>query len=142
MLKAIFTLDYEIHGNGDGCPFALMVEPTERMLRQFDAFGAKLTIMADVAEILKFRQFAKEQGTDDFHYAKIADQLRDAIRRGHDVQLHIHASYFNARRENGRWEQDWTEYNFAGLHAERVREVVAIGKEYLESLLRPVAPGY
>ena len=36
MLKSIFTLDYEIHGNGDGCPYALMVEPTERMLRQFD----------------------------------------------------------------------------------------------------------
>ena len=24
MLKAIFTLDYEIHGNGDGCPRARM----------------------------------------------------------------------------------------------------------------------
>ena len=25
MLKAIFTLDYEIHGNGEGDPYALMV---------------------------------------------------------------------------------------------------------------------
>ena len=33
MLKIIFTLDYEIHGNGDGCPHELMVEPTDRMLR-------------------------------------------------------------------------------------------------------------
>ena len=52
MLKPIFTLDYEIHGNGDGCPYALMVEPTDRLLRLFEGFGAKLTIMADVAEIL------------------------------------------------------------------------------------------
>ena len=88
MLKVIFTLDYEIHGNGDGCPYALMVEPTNRMMRQFEAYGAKLTIMADVAEILKFKEYKEEFGRDDYHYDAIAEQLRDAIRRGHDVQLH------------------------------------------------------
>ena len=56
MLSVIHTLDYEIHGNGDGCSHALMVEPTARLLDLFDQFGAKLTIMADVAEILKFRE--------------------------------------------------------------------------------------
>jgi hypothetical protein len=142
MLKSIFTLDYEIHGNGDGCPHALMVEPTERMLRQFDRYGAKLTILADVGEILKFKEYAKTHGQDDFYYAEIADQLRDAIRRGHDVQLHIHSSYFNARYEGGRWIQDWSEYNFAGLKPERLREVVHIGRNYLESLLQPINRNY
>jgi hypothetical protein len=142
MLKAVFTLDYEIHGNGQGCPHALMVETTDRMLRQFDAFGAKLTIMADVAEILKFKQYADEHGRDDYHYNKIADQLRRAIRGGHDVQLHIHASYFNAKHENGSWTQDWSEYDFAGLKPERLNEIVALGKNYLESLLHPVNPAY
>jgi hypothetical protein len=142
MLKAIFTLDYEIHGNGDGCSYELMVEPTRRMLDQFDRYGAKLTIMADVAEILKFKEYKEQFGRDDYHYDAIAQQLQDAIRRGHDVQLHLHASYFNARFEGGRWRQDWSEYNFAGLPLERINQVVRIGKEYLESLLRPVAPSY
>ncbi len=142
MLKAIFTLDYEIHGNGDGCPHALMVEPTRRMLDQFDRCGAKLTILADVAEILKFREYREQFGRDDYHYAAIADQLRDAIRRGHDVQLHLHASYFNARFTEGRWRQDWSEYNFAGLPPERLVEIVRIGKTYLETLLKPVDPAY
>ena len=39
MLKAIFTLDYEIHGNGDGSPYALMVEPTSRMMDLFERHG-------------------------------------------------------------------------------------------------------
>ncbi len=142
MLKSIFTLDYEIHGNGEGCPHALMVEPTERMMRQFERYGAKLTIMADIGEILKFREYAREQGRDDYHYEAIASQLKDAIRRGHDVQLHIHCSYFNARCEGGKWRQDWSEYNFAGLPLERQREVIRIGKEYLEGLLRPVDANY
>jgi hypothetical protein len=142
MLRVIFTLDYEIHGNGEGCPHELMVEPTRRMLDFFDRNGAKLTIMADVAEILKFREFKEQFGRDDYHYEAIAEQLREAVRRGHDVQLHLHASYFNARHENGRWHQDWSEYNFAGLPLERLNEIVRIGKQYLEDLLKPVDPQY
>ena len=142
MIKVLFTLDYEIHGNGDGCPYALMVEPTNRLLRQLEAFGARLTIMADVAEILKFKEHSEKQGQDDCHYAKIAHQLQDAVRRGHDVQLHLHASYFNAQFKNQRWEQDWSEYNFAGLPLARLNEVVRTAKRYLEGLLRPVKADY
>jgi len=66
MLKIIFTSDHEIHGNGAGSPYGLMVEPTYRMLEQFEPFGAKLTIMADVAEILKFREYYQTTGQDIF----------------------------------------------------------------------------
>jgi hypothetical protein len=142
LLQLIFTLDYELHGNGDGCPHELMVEPTRRMLDQFDRFGAKLTILADVAEILKFKEHAEATGRDDFHYRAIAAQLEDAVRRGHDVQLHIHSSWFNARHEGGRWRQDWSEYDFAKLPIERMEGYVRAGKEYLESLLRPIDPAY
>ena len=142
MLHVLFTSDHEIHGNGDGCPHELMVEPTNRMLDQFERHGAKLTIMADVAEILKFKEYQEQTGRDDFHYAAIAAQLQDAVRRGHDVQLHLHASYFNARQEQGRWLQDWSEYNFAGLPPARLDEVIGLGKRYLEELLQPVSPAY
>jgi hypothetical protein len=142
MLSAIFTLDYEIHGNGDGSPWDLMVEPTARMMGLFESYGAKLTIMADVAEILKFKEYKEQVGRDDYFYEAIADQLRDAVRRGHDVQLHLHASYFNARHEKGRWKQDWSEYDFARLPLCRLKEIVRLGKLYLETLLKPVTPGY
>lgn len=142
MLKVIFTLDYEIHGNGDGCPESLMVEPTRRLLALLDRYGAKLTIMADVAEILKFREYREQFGRDDYHYAAIANQLRKAVEGGHDVQLHLHSSYFNAQFKDGHWEQDWSEYNFASLPPERMDWMVRAGKTHLEELLRPVNPGY
>ena len=142
MLKTVFTLDYEIHGNGDGCPYELMVEPTQRLLDQFNHYGGKLTIMADVAEILKFKEYKEQFGRDDYYYDAIAGQLRDAIRCGHDVQLHMHASYFNARHEKGRWLQDWSEYNFATLRPERMLQLLAQGKQFLEDLLRPVNSSY
>jgi hypothetical protein len=142
MLNVIFTIDYEIHGNGDGCPHALMVEPTARLLDLFEKHGAKLTIMADVAEILAFREYKNQFGRDDYHYEAIVAQLKDAIRRGHDVQLHLHCSYFNSRFKGGKWIQDWSEYNFAGLSERRLNEVIRIGKEYLEEQLRSIDSSY
>jgi hypothetical protein len=142
MLRVIFTLDYEIHGNGDGSPRTLMVEPTDRLLRLFEQYGARLTIMADVAEILKFKEYREAVGRDDYCYDRILDQLRSALSRGHDVQLHIHSSFFRAHHNQGRWCQDWSEYNFAGLPYDRMVWMVRTGKGFLETLLRPVDQAY
>ena len=139
---SIFTLDYEIHGNGDGDPMELMVEPTARMLKQFDKYGAKLTIMADVGEILKFKEFYEETGRDEFHYLAICDQLKEAMATGHDVQLHIHSSYFKSKYENGHWIQNWSEYSMAELGYDRLVEIIAESKTFLVDLLRPVNPNY
>ncbi len=142
MLNIIFTLDYEIHGNGDGCSRALMVEPTDRLLRLFDEYGAKLTIMADVAEILKFREYKEKVGRDDYYYDAIANQLRSVLSGGHDVQLHLHSSYFRAHHNQGRWHQDWSEYNFADLPYDQMFLMVKTGKEFLENLLQPIDRTY
>jgi hypothetical protein len=142
VLEIILTLDYEVHGNGDGSPRALMLEPTARMLRQFDDHGAKLTVMADIGEILRFRRHARETGSDDFAYHAIADQLRTVVATGHDVQLHVHPAYFNAELVDDRWRLDYSEYDLAGLDFERIDAIVRTGKTYLEKLLRPVDASY
>jgi peptidoglycan/xylan/chitin deacetylase (PgdA/CDA1 family) len=142
MLKVIFTLDYEIHGNGEGSPRKLMIEPTQRILRLFDKYGAKLTIMADTAEILKFKEYAEQHKMDDYNYGGIVSQLRDAVVRGHDAQLHIHASYVNAVHDGRHWVQCWEDYDFANLSLDRMTGMIRQGKEFLESILRPVNSGY
>src|SRR5438128_11445642 len=95
--RVIFTLDYEIHGNGHGSPRKLMVEPTERMLALFDRYGARLTVMADVAEILRFERHVEETARDLSDYQAIRNQLRKAVRIGHDVQLYLQSSYYGSR---------------------------------------------
>lgn len=142
MLQVIFTLDYEVHGNGEGCPYELMVEPTERLLNLFAQYGAKLTIMADTAEILKFREFASTSKNDKYFFHAIVSQLQNALRQGHDVQLHIHGSWLNARHNGRQWAQDWSEYNLAALSRERLQQAVSSGKEFLETNLRAASPEY
>lgn len=141
-MKLYFTLDYEIHGNGDGNPYQLLVEPTYRLMDMLEQYGQRVTIMADVAEILCFRRYWETTGIDDFHVAEIELQLCEALRRGHDVQLHIHSSYFNAQWNGARFDQCIEEYNMAALPYERVRDMVGQCLHYLENLLRPIKSDY
>lgn len=138
----IFTLDYEIHGNGEGNPMELMVEPTYRLMSLLEKYNQRVTIMADVAEILCFKRYAEETGRDDYHVVEIEAQLCDAIKRGHDVQLHMHSSYFKAVHKNGAFDQCIEEYNMAALPIERIDEMVGQCVEYLETLLKPIKKDY
>jgi hypothetical protein len=144
MYKVLFTSDYEIHGSGMGSPDELIVEPTTRMLDQLDRFGGKLTIMADIGEILKFKEYAERTGIDRFHWHGIESQLQRAVRTGHDVQLHIHSSYFNASWDDDKryWKQDYAEYDLASLPYERVREMIRQGKRLLEDTCRGAKQDY
>ncbi len=137
-----FTLDYEIHGNGDGNPKNLMVEPTDRLMNLLERYGQKLIIMADVAEILAFKRYFSSTGYDLFCVSDIEHQLQDAIRRGHDVQLHIHSSWFNANWNGRRWDQCIEEYNLASLPIERIDEMVNQCISYLRELLTPIKSDY
>ena len=141
-LNLIFTLDYEIYGNGDGSPYELMIEPTYRLMRLLEKYNAKLVILADIGELLKFREYLEMTGNDHFFYHAIVDQLQTAIRNGHDVQLHIHSSYFNSKYMEGKWSQDWAEYNMAALSFYRIDEMIKTGKDFLESMLKPIKSTY
>jgi len=141
MYKILFTLDYEIHGNGDGSPMELMVAPTWKLIKQLEKYDAKLTIMADVAEIIKFVEYKEEYGVDKFYSNEINEQLKYAVANGHDVQLHIHSSYLKSKNNSG-WEQNWEEYNLAALPYKRINEIVFQCKTYLEELLTPINNNY
>jgi hypothetical protein len=144
MYKVIFTSDYEIHGSGMGSPKELVVDPTSRMLDQLDHYGAKLTIMADVGEILKFKEYAETTGDDRFYWGAIARQLQRAVHTGHDVQLHVHSSYFNATWDEAKacWRQDYSEYDLARVPYERLRAMIRAGKDLLETTCRAAKPDY
>lgn len=142
MLNLIFTLDYEIHGNGDGSPLRLMVEPTRRLLKIMDQYGAKLTIFADMAEIIKFKEYYENTQIDKFFYLEIKEQLQEAVLKGHDVQLHIHSSYFNSHYDGKKWVQNWEEYNFSNLEYSKIEQRIYTCKKHLEMMIRERVPEY
>jgi len=142
MLIVLITSEYELFANGRGSAQHHLIGPTARMLRLLDRYGARLTIHAEPAEIMRFRDYRDANGRDDYGFEAITVQLCQALTGGHDVQLHLHASYFEATHQEGYWRQDYEAPHLALLPDERQVELVARAKTFLEDLLRPAVPDY
>ncbi len=136
------TLDYEtwqpvppgrrISWNDD------VLDPTRRLLDVCDESGARLTIMAEVGEYLWLREHDAPVAT------AMEEQWRDALRRGHDVQLHLHVSWLpelGARIEAGIWSGPQDYLRAADYEGDLVA-LIGRCKRALEQALEPVDPGY
>ena len=51
MIECVFTLDYEIFGNGTGSLQELMYEPTKALTALFDQHHARFVLFVEVAEL-------------------------------------------------------------------------------------------
>lgn len=138
MIRLVLTLDYELFGTGAGDVTRHMLEPTSHLLRIADDHGVPITVMAEVAEVLAWRR----EPSWRWAVEAVEGQLVDAVRRGHDVQLHLHPAWFRARHEHGRWVLDFDEYALPGLPVEQIRRYVAEGAGYLNELGRRADPLY
>ena len=145
----ILTLDYELYGDGSGDIYKHIVEPTERILSICNKHNVKITIFVECLEILKMKELNKnnelKQATASI--GDIERQLQSACKMGHDVQLHLHPQWVDAKFSN---ESGWTlnekYYSVCnlieGIGEERTKEIVGNCKKYLEELLQQVDSSY
>jgi SAM-dependent methyltransferase/O-antigen/teichoic acid export membrane protein len=113
-------------------------EPTDRLLNACEEHGARITLFAEMGEYLWLAQ------NDPDVAGRMREQWQDAVRRGHDVQLHLHPSWLpelGANCENGRW---WWDESLSGAHGYPgdLTEAIRRCREALEDAIRPVAPKY
>ena len=133
MIECIFTLDYEIYGNGQGSLRDLVLDPTQRLAEVFQEFDAPLVVFAEAVEFAKM-----EEAQCDPDIGGVRAQLRELRAAGHEIALHLHPWWANARHEGGRWHLDWSERSICALQAERVEAIVSEAIRYLrESLNDP-----
>ncbi|ABK43666.1 hypothetical protein Mmc1_1155 [Magnetococcus marinus MC-1] len=146
MSIALFlSADYELYFSRNLLPeHEVLVGPTQALLQACEAVAAPLTLFCDVAMLHTYRQWGEEAFVQG-----VEAQLRGAVQRGHDVQLHLHPHWFRTQRGVdgrlhfapkdyllGRYESDASQ-RFASILA-----MISQGKAYLESLLKPVNAHY
>jgi len=145
MVYLLFTADYEIFGNGTGDVRCCVINPTNQLLDLCDRYGAKLTLFFEVCEYWAFKA-AKAQGKlEHLDYdpaMEMANQAQDAVRRGHDVQLHIHPQWLNAEIRDGVWQVDLSLWRIPSLSKSQLLDVFQRGKMTLEEMLRSVDASY
>jgi hypothetical protein len=130
MIECIFTIDYEIYGNGEGSLRELVFEPAQQLKAIFDRFGLKLVLFVEAAELERI----EEAGTDSA-ISETKRQIRELYEQGHDIALHIHPQWYNARYNHGKWELDYDEYNLCTLPRERIGAIVDRSISYLRAAL-------
>ncbi len=126
MVELIFTLDYEIYGNGHGTLRDLVLDPTRRLADIFKEFGAPFVVFAEAVEFAKI-----EEAQSDPDIAGVRAQLRELRAAGHEIGLHLHPWWANARYEGGSWQFDWSERNISTLDLNRVESIVSGAIRYL-----------
>jgi len=110
-----------------------------------ERYGAYLTIMPEIGELWAFEKSENEGFRKKLGYnpaIRIRQQLIEAIQRGHDVQLHVHPQWINARWYDERWELDYEHYYLTDFEHSETVSILRRGKEYLENLLLPYCPEY
>ena len=143
--KFIITADYEVFGNGSGDVRTCMIEPTNKLLNICDDVGAKVTLFVDVCELWAFQE-VEESGRWDFDfspYKLITEQLLDAKKRGHDVQLHFHPQWLDyTYLGSGKWNLNHKKWRLPTLKESEIDDLFIRGKKTLEDLILPIHSNY
>jgi hypothetical protein len=130
MIQCIFTLDYEIYGDGTGSLKELVYEPTEHLRRIFRGWNARFVTFVEVAELERIDSCGADDGL-----GLVKRQIRELQREDFEIGLHLHPQWANANFVRGSWELDFSEYNLCTLPQARIAEIVGGSLEYLRHVL-------
>jgi hypothetical protein len=119
MIEFVFTIDYEIYGDGTGLLKDLVYEPALRLTDLFRNWNASFVAFVEVAELEKIEACGTDPAID-----LVKKQIEEFYRDGFEVGLHLHPQWCNARYERGAWDLDYSEYNLCRLPRTRIAEIV------------------
>jgi hypothetical protein len=135
------THDWELRGDGSGDIEQIQFAPLRRLLEIYAKFGARTTVLPDVMQQHAFRRLERQHSELKTLADAWDEHVLAAFRQGHDIQLHLHPQWHNAKYENGNWRLngDWSTLNY---DRDTAYGMLTAGKEYLENLLRPIDSTY
>jgi len=129
MINFIFSLDYEIFGNGSGSLIDHVYLPTLKLNQLFIDYGLRYVNFVEVAEFSKIKQL-----NSSADITLVEEQIKEMYTNNFEIGLHIHPQWFNATFENNQWQLDYSEYSLANLSQETIDNYFCLGIEYLRSV--------
>lgn len=148
MKRIILTLDYELYGDGSGNVFKDIIEPTERLIFISQKYNIKYTIFVEVVEFWRIQEEwenGNRMGYDVNPIEAVKEQLISAYKKGHDIQLHIHPQWVEAKYLNGKWAVNKADWRLGGYQKEgeySLENLLRKGKKTLEEWIKPIFPEY
>ena len=130
MIEFIFTIDYEIYGNGEGSLEKLIYEPAARLIDIFLKHNTHFVPFIEVAEL----ELIEANATDPI-IDSVKKQIKYFHNNGFELGLHLHPQWYNARHDNGTWQLDYSEYNLCTQSPKRINQIVERSINYFRHIL-------
>jgi hypothetical protein len=134
MIEFIFTLDYEIYGNGQGSLRELVYDPAARLKVLFDRWDMKFVAFVEAVELERIQFKHADEAIYD-----VRRQIKTLHQDGFEIALHLHPQWANARLDAGQWILDYSEYNLCTLPRSRIESIVDGAINYLREVLQDSA---
>jgi len=143
----VLTFDYELFGDGSGDVFTDVIKPTNSILDHCAQRDIKVTIFVEIIEFIKLREEwvkGNRMGYVEDPIKAITTQLQMAALNGHDIQLHIHPQWVNAKYEDGNWIVDFDNWRLGDFSSTKytLKDLLLESKNELEKLIKPIIPSY
>ena len=135
------THDWELRGDGSGDIEQIQFAPLRRLLAIYRRFGVRTTFMPDVMQQISFRACENEHPELKRNAAAWDEHVRAAYAAGHDIQLHLHSQWSDARYDHGRWQLNGR-WSLLAYDRDRATRMITDCRHYLENLLQTTDTGY
>ncbi len=145
MIDLIITVDYELPADGRGDVRRHILQPASDLLTVCNRHGARLTILAEVGEFMAMERDGNQGFRNALDYDPVAlakHQWIEAVRQGHDVQLHLHPQWIHAQWNGRHWDLDYAHYQLMDFDQNQAVEILRQAKGYLEESIAPATSRY
>jgi hypothetical protein len=130
MIECIFTIDYEIMGNGTGSLADLVYNPAQVLADTFQRHRLPFVAFIEAAELEMIERTGADKAID-----LVKRQVRAFYSRGMEIGLHLHPQWYQAEFKNSRWKLDYNEYNLCLLPIEKIDLYLSRAISYLRYVL-------
>ena len=141
--RIILSFDYELFfGMRSGTIQKTIIEPTYLLLDTMEHAGLRGDFFVDYLMLHSLEKNNDSISRKDLEALK--KQLRDLVRRGHRIELHLHPHWIDALYNgDGTWDfTDFRHYSLSSLNESTINTLFKEGTDYLNSIAKEVDPNY
>jgi len=150
MKQIILTADYELFlGRKTGSVQECMIEPTKQLVFVLEPYDSKMTVFWDILHFYKLLELEDQYSEIKNDRIAIQNQICELIKKGYDVQLHLHPHWLDAKYIDRKWDFSYEHFNLQSLSNENnpsdintILGCVTIGRNLMESIIHTVNKNY
>jgi hypothetical protein len=140
-IHLVLTDDWELYGDGSGNMRRIQFDTMRQLVDIYDRFGLRGTFNVEVMQQLYHLRYGQKNPDLSALAQEWEALVQEVYAKGHDIQLHVHPQWYQARYDNGRWQLN-NRWSILDYPPEDARNMIQECKGYLEMLLSSLHPHY